>query len=128
MARKKSVKHREKTPKISKKNSVKLKTPRVRSSFSIVIKNLLLFLFLSLASFVLYNYVLKNYFLINLFFVTAMIFGFMAAGFFITFLVLIVIRIVKIFLMRGTYHVASSKARHPKHKGHKKEIKYTLVQ
>lgn len=60
---------------------------------AVVINNLLLFIALSLVSFVLFRF-LQNDFLINLFQVMAMVFGFVAVGFLITLLILIILKAV----------------------------------
>lgn len=66
----------------------------IKKKIAIVINNLLLFVALSLVSFVLYRF-LKNELLTNLFFVMAMVFGFVSVGFLITLLILFIIKLVK---------------------------------
>ena len=75
-----------KTGSISKLINTKNKPARV-------INNLLLFVALSLVSFVLYRFV-QNVFFNNLFLIMAIIFGFISVGFLITFLILIIIKSV----------------------------------
>ncbi len=66
----------------------------IKKSISVVLNQLLLFVALSLVSFVLYRF-LQNAFLVSLFEVMAMIFGFVAVGFLVTLLVLLIIKIVR---------------------------------
>ncbi len=90
MARKKRV--RRKTAKrVSKRTS---RGFGVKKKIAIVLNNLILFVALSLISFVLYK-LLQNDFLINLFSVMSMVFGFVSVGFLITLLILLIIKISK---------------------------------
>jgi len=66
----------------------------IKRKIAIVINNLLLFVALSLVSFVLYRF-LQNELLVNLFFVMSMVFGFVSVGFLITLLILFIIKLVK---------------------------------
>jgi hypothetical protein len=66
----------------------------VGRKISIVLNNLLLFVALSLVSFVLYRF-LQNDILINLFYAMSMIFGFVSVGFLVTLLVLLIMKVVK---------------------------------
>jgi len=131
MVVKKRVKKTENKKIIKKSPSRKLKIPRIRSNLVIVVKNLFLFVFLSVASYFLYKYFFKNYFLISLFNVTAMIFGFMAVGFLIAFLVLITLRIIRLIsqLISGKRSSVKNVPVRRKIKSRKKkEVKYMLVE
>lgn len=88
MAKKKRAKKR-KSRRIVKR--VAGKSISTKRKIATVIKNLLLFVALSLVSFVLYRF-LQNDFFRNLFFVMAIIFGFVAVGFLITLLILSIIK------------------------------------
>lgn len=88
MARKKRASRR-----IRRKIDLKGKF-NIKNKFAVVINNLLLFIALSLVSFVLYRFI-QNAFFNDLFLVMAMIFGFIAVGFLIAFLILFIIKIVK---------------------------------
>ncbi len=95
MARKKRVKRR--TPTRTSRRVSRSKSFRGNDSkrkIALVINNLLLFVALSLVSFVLYRF-LQNEVLTNLFFVMSMIFGFVSVGFLITFLILLIMKLVK---------------------------------
>ncbi len=65
-----------------------------KRKIAVVLNNLLLFVALSLVSFVLYRF-LQNELLVNLFFVMSMVFGFVSVGFLITLLILLIIKLVK---------------------------------
>jgi hypothetical protein len=65
----------------------------IKKDINLIINNLLLFVALSLVSFVLYRF-LNNELLKNLFQVMSMVFGFVSVAFLITFLVLIIIRFI----------------------------------
>ena len=65
-----------------------------KKKIAIVLNNLLLFVALSLVSFVLYSF-LQNELLVNLFFVMSMVFGFVGVAFLIALLVLLVLKLVK---------------------------------
>ena len=75
------------------------KPPRfVRASkrkINLVLRNLILFVVMSLISFVLYKYILSNELLITLFSLLAMIFGFVAVAFLIVLLVFLILRTMK---------------------------------
>jgi hypothetical protein len=107
MARKKRVnrgvkrrvsKSRKLSKKVSRK-SANLKNYRnfvknnLRKKIALVVNNLLLFIALSLVSFVLYRF-LQNDLLVNLFFVMATVFGFVAVAFLISLLVLAVMKFI----------------------------------
>jgi len=95
MARKKRVRRtRRVSRKVSHSRSFNFGGGNVKKKISLVINNLLLFVALSLVSFVLYNF-LQNEILTNLFLVMAMIFGFVAVGFLITLLILFIIKMIK---------------------------------
>ena len=66
----------------------------VKNKIAVVINNLLLFVALSLVSFVLYRFI-QNAFFQDLFFVMAMVFGFIAIGFLIALLILFIVKAVK---------------------------------
>lgn len=66
----------------------------IKRKIAVVLNNLLLFVALSLVSFVLYRF-LQNDLLVNLFFVMSMVFGFVSVGFLITLLILFIIKLVK---------------------------------
>ncbi len=65
----------------------------VKKKITLVVNNLLLFIALSLVSFVLYRF-LQNDVLVNLFFVLATVFGFVSVAFLITLLTLLVVKFV----------------------------------
>ncbi len=65
-----------------------------KRKIAVVLNNLLLFVALSLVSFVLYRF-LQNELLVNLFFVMSMVFGFVSVAFLITLLILFIIKFVK---------------------------------
>lgn len=96
MARKKMAR---KTATRNSKKIVRKKTPAknargtLKNKMRLVISNLLLFIALSLVSFILYQLV-QNDFLNNLFFVIALIFGFIGVGFLIAFLVLTIMKLI----------------------------------
>ena len=127
MVVKKRAKKREIKRVVHKSSSIKLKKPKVRSSISIVVKNLLLFVILSGISYLLYTYFFKNSFLISLFGVMAMTFGFMAVGFLIAFLVLLVMSIIKV-ISRRDVPVKSVPVKKKEKSKRKKEVKYMLVE
>jgi len=80
--------------KVSKpENFRRSKSTDVKKKISLVINNLLLFVALSLVSFVLYRF-LQNDILVNLFFVLATVFGFVSLAFLITLLILLIMKIV----------------------------------
>jgi hypothetical protein len=94
MAKKKrTVKRRKarKSARVSRRNSQNLSS---RKKIWVVLNNLLLFVALSLISYVLTRF-LTNAFLVDLFSVTAMVFGFVAAGFLITLVVLLILSALK---------------------------------
>jgi len=95
MARKKRVQKRV-AKRVSKKVSASKSLGRndTKRKITIVLNNLLLFVALSLVSFVLYRF-LQNDILVNLFYAMSMIFGFVAVGFLITLLILFVMKTVK---------------------------------
>ena len=66
----------------------------LKAKIRIVLNNLLLFVALSLVSFVLFRF-LQNDILVNLFYVMSMVFGFVSIGFLITLLVLLFMKVVK---------------------------------
>lgn len=66
----------------------------IKKKITIVLNNLLLFIALSLVSFVLYKF-LQNAFLVNLFFIMSVVFGFVSVGFLITLLILFIIKLIK---------------------------------
>lgn len=65
----------------------------IKKKIAIVVKNLLLFIALSLVSLVLSRF-LQNDFFIKLFFVMAIIFGFVAVGFLISLVILVIMKAV----------------------------------
>jgi len=65
-----------------------------KRKITIVLNNLLLFVALSLVSFVLFRF-LQNDILVNLFYAMSMIFGFVSVGFLITLLVLLLMKVLK---------------------------------
>lgn len=91
MARKKRTVRRAKR-RVSRR--VASRKVNVKRKIVIVINNLLLFVALSLVSFVLYRF-LQNDILVNLFQVMAMVFGFVSVAFLITLLVLLIMKMVK---------------------------------
>jgi hypothetical protein len=91
MARKKRSKSKA-NRKISKKSNFKIGD--LKKKLTVVINNLLLFVALSLVSFVLYRF-LQNEILKNLFNVMSMVFGFVSVAFLIALLVLLILRTVK---------------------------------
>ncbi len=95
MARKKRGKRRT-TRKVSRRTSRSKSFRRndTKRKIAVVLNNLLLFVALSLVSFVLYRF-LQNELLTNLFFVMSMVFGFVSVGFLITLLILFIIKLVK---------------------------------
>jgi magnesium-transporting ATPase (P-type) len=119
MVVKKRAKKREIKRVIHKSPSRNIKISKPQSHISIVIKNLFLFIVLSGISYLLYAYFFKNAFLISLFYVMSMIFGFMAVGFFITFLVLLTLNIIKV-ISKKNVHVKSTPVRKGKSKRKKK--------
>ncbi len=70
------------------------KSGNIKKKITLVVNNLLLFIALSLVSFVLYRF-LQNDLLVNLFQIMAMIFGFVSVAFLITLLVLVIMKMVK---------------------------------
>ena len=83
--------------KVSKKRVVKKPLRFVRSSkrkINLVLRNLILFVVMSLISFVLYS-VLINEIFKNLFSLLAMIFGFIAVAFLIILLVFLILKVMK---------------------------------
>jgi len=91
MARKKRTVRRTKR-KVSRR--VSSRKGDMKKKIKVVISNLLLFVALSLVSFVLYRF-LQNEILVNLFQVMSMIFGFVSVAFLITLLVLVIMKVVK---------------------------------
>ena len=95
MARKKRARRR-----VSRRVSRKVSRSKsfgvsdTKRKIAIVLNNLLLFVALSLVSFVLYRF-LQNELLVNLFFVMSMVFGFVGVAFLITLLILLIIKVVK---------------------------------
>lgn len=69
------------------------KFSNIKGRIARVVNNLLLFIALSLVSFVLYRFV-QNDFLTDLFFVMSTVFGFIAVGFFIALLILEIVKYV----------------------------------
>ena len=66
----------------------------LKKRITIILNNLLLFVALSLVSFVFYKF-LQNDILQNLFYVMSMVFGFVSVAFLITLLVLVIMKVVK---------------------------------
>ncbi len=95
MAKKKKVQRRAKR-KVSRKQvkSESFSKADLKKKITIVINNLLLFVALSLVSFVLYRF-LQNDILVNLFQAMSMIFGFVSVAFLITLLVLIIMKFAR---------------------------------
>jgi hypothetical protein len=95
MARKKRVK-RKASRRVSRRVSRSKNFGRIdtKRKIAVVLNNLLLFVALSLVSFVLYRF-LQNELLVNLFFVMSMVFGFVGVAFLITLLILLIIKLVK---------------------------------
>ncbi len=95
MAKKKKVQRRAKR-KVSRKQvkSESFSKTDLKKKITIVINNLLLFVALSLVSFVLYRF-LQNDILVNLFQAMSMIFGFVSVAFLITLLVLIIMKFAR---------------------------------
>jgi hypothetical protein len=93
MAGKKRARKKTRGKVLKKKVYSSSKSMNVKKKTGIVINNLLLFIALSLVSFVLYRFV-QNTFFTDLFFVMAMVFGFVAVGFLIAFLILIILKSV----------------------------------
>jgi hypothetical protein len=99
MARKKRVKRvsrkapRRKIKRVVRSKSSSSKFFNIKNKFSLVLNNFLLFVALSLVSFVLFRFI-QNNFLMNLFFIMAIIFGFVAASLLIVLIILFVIKIV----------------------------------
>jgi len=91
MARKKRAQRKTKR-KVSRK--VLFKSGDLKNKIIIVLNNLLLFVALSLVSFVLYRF-LQNDILVNLFQVMSMIFGFVSVAFLIILLVLFIMKVAK---------------------------------
>lgn len=82
--------------KVIKKKSVRKATKKVRASkqkINLVLKNLILFAILSLASFLLYR-VSSDELLVNLFSLLAIVLGFVAGAFFIVLLVFFFMRMM----------------------------------
>ena len=106
MARKKRMKKARKSVRKVKKSKragrnvrskKMLKTMTIKRKLQIVVNNLLLFMALSLVSFVLYRFIpklIQNDFLKELFSIMAMIFGFVASGFLIVLLILLIMKMV----------------------------------
>jgi hypothetical protein len=91
-----------KKKRVKKAIRVKAKPKKVQKGFDvkrkirIVINNFLLFVALSLVSFVLYRFIpklIQNQFLQDLFSVMAMVFGFVAAGFLIVLIILFIMKL-----------------------------------
>ena len=83
--------------KVSKKGIVRKPSRFVRSSkrkINLVLRNLIVFVVMSLISFVLYS-VLINEIFKNLFSLLAMIFGFIAVAFLIILLVFLILKVMK---------------------------------
>ncbi|MCL5018350.1 MAG: hypothetical protein M1416_01120 [Candidatus Pacearchaeota archaeon] len=79
---------------IAKKSFSKYKrATSISDKIKLVVNNLLLFIALSLVSFVLYRFI-ENKFLNDLFFVIAIVFGFIGAGFLIVLLILAIMKLI----------------------------------
>ena len=108
MARKKrGAKRTTKKVEVRKINFKNIISGNIKKDINLIINNLLLFVALSLVSFVLYRF-LTNDLLKNLFQVMAMVFGFVSVAFLITFLVLIIIKFIS---KKGTKKAATSSHR-----------------
>lgn len=96
MAKKKRMKRTatKKSRKSVKKSFSKYKrATSISDKIKLVVNNLLLFIALSLVSFVLYRFI-ENKFLNDLFFVIAIVFGFIGAGFLIVLLILAIMKLI----------------------------------
>jgi hypothetical protein len=94
MARKKRVAKRTAKRTVAGKNNLKsIITGNLKNDINLIVKNLLLFIALSLVSLVLSRF-LQSELLVNLFYVMAMVFGFVSVAFLIYLLVLWVIELV----------------------------------
>ena len=85
MARKKKVRKNRKSTQ---------RTSGFRNKIPLVVRNLLLFIAMSLVSFVLYRFI-PNTLLTDLFYIMAIVFGFVAVAFLIVLLVLWIMKIIK---------------------------------
>ncbi len=98
MARKKRARKKTKRRVSKRRVSSIFKGSKLKKRIAVVINNLLLFVALSLVSFVLYRYLpifgLQNDILNNLFFIMTMVFGFVAVGFLVVLLILLIIKII----------------------------------
>ncbi len=90
MAKKKRTKKRKSRRNVKRIGS---RSAGIKKKIAVVIKNLLLFIALSLVSLVLSRF-LQNDFFIKLFFVMAIIFGFVAVGFLISLVILAIMKTV----------------------------------
>ena len=81
---------RKSSRKVAKKT---VRRTNLSDKIKLVINNLLLFIALSLVSFVLYRFI-ENKFLNDLFFIIAVVFGFIGVGFLIVLLVLMIMRMM----------------------------------
>jgi|WetSurMetagenome_2_1015567.scaffolds.fasta_scaffold163739_2 hypothetical protein len=92
MARKKRAKRAGKNVRRGKKSAVKYSQPR--NKIKLVFGNLLLFVVLTVLSWILFNAV-NNVILVNLFQIMAIAFGFISVGLLIALLVLIIVKNVR---------------------------------
>ncbi len=92
MAKKKRSKKRT-TRRVVRRKGSSSTLSKTKNKITLIGNNLLLFIALTLVSFVLYNF-LGNDLLRNLFYVMAMVFGFVSVAFLITFLILIIMKFV----------------------------------
>jgi hypothetical protein len=94
MARKKRAVKRTARKTVAKKTNFKnIISGNIKKNIMLIVNNLLLFVALSLVSFVLYRF-LPNDLLKNLFYVMAMVFGFVSIAFLISLLVLVIMKFV----------------------------------
>jgi hypothetical protein len=93
MARKKTVKRRNKKSVVGKNSFKNIMGGNIKRNITLIVNNLLLFVALCLVSFVLYKF-LGNEFLKSLFQVMAMVFGFVSVAFLICLLVLVIMKFV----------------------------------
>lgn len=97
MARKKRTTKR-KTQRVTRRRTTRTRRTQsvslnIKNRIMMVFNNLLLFIALSLVSFVLYRYV-QNDFLTNFFLVISMVFGFVAVGFLVALVILLIMKSV----------------------------------
>ncbi|MDD5012338.1 MAG: hypothetical protein PHQ66_01685 [Candidatus Nanoarchaeia archaeon] len=78
---------------LRKKGSKYMQAGGLQNKIKLVINNLLLFVALSLISFVLYRFI-ENSFLNDLFFIIAIVFGFIGVGFLIVLLILMIMNLM----------------------------------